>query len=79
MGFIETIEVGSLYKLYKGVQRFNIGQKVKVIRKQSGFSVGYIGTVTGFYIGRFAHAYELDNIDSVQVDFLSVIDDCISE
>jgi len=49
------------------------GEKVKVIRKQNGYEVGYIGTVTDFYIDAFSHVYYLDKGKSIQVGHLNAL------
>ena len=61
----------SLYKTDKPV--FKEGDKVEVIEKQNGFEVGYIGTVTDFYIDAFSHVYFLDKGKSIQVGHLNAL------
>lgn len=71
MGYIAKMPENSIYKTDKPI--FKEGDKVKVIRKQNGYEVGYIGTVTDFYNDAFSHVYYLDKGKSIQVGHLNAL------
>ena len=71
MGYIAKMPEKSIYKTDKPILKE--GDAVKVIKKQNGFDVGYIGIVTDFYIDAFSHVYYLDNGNSIQVGHLNAL------
>ena len=71
MEHIAKMPENSIYKTDKPI--FKEGDKVKVIKKQNGFEVGYIGTVTDFYIDAFSHVYYLEKGKSIQVGHLNAL------